>query len=249
MTKTLLASIALALSSVAAGAADLQVKAPMSYVTESWSGFYVGASAGVARHQATWNELSTTGDCITDGCSGTFILNKTGAIVGGLAGYNFQHRSFVFGVEVDGSWLDTDASQEWRPGRNHSAFQQGKIDGLVTLRGRAGLAVDATLLYLTVGLALANVRDSISMTAPTATIATNCSTTTAAANDDCSQWRAGWIAGGGVEHMFDPHWTGRLEVLYMDFGNETASGSWRGTQSESFSDSVVLARGAVAYKF
>ena len=35
----------------------------------------------------------------------------------------------------------------------------------------------------------------------------------------CSAWRAGWTAGAGVETAFAPHWTAKIEYLYVDLGN------------------------------
>jgi len=248
MLRILLATAALSVLPFAAGAADLAVKAPVVY--DNWGGFYFGGTVGVARHDATWNEIDNGGGCITDGCSGSFTLAKTGATFGALAGYNFQHRNFVYGIETDFSWLDTDASQEWRPGRNHSAFQNSVVNGLVTVRGRAGIAIDSTLLYLTAGIASANVKDSISLTFPTVSLATNCSgNNNNNGNNSCNSWRIGWVAGGGVEHMFNPHWTARAEVLYVDLGNSTANGTWRGIKTEGFSDTLVMARGGVAFKW
>jgi hypothetical protein len=33
--------------------------------------------------------------------------------------------------------------------------------------------------------------------------------------------RLGWIAGGGAEYMFAPHWTVKAEYLYYDLGSVT----------------------------
>jgi outer membrane immunogenic protein len=247
MLKNLLSVVALSVFPFAAGAADLTVKAP-PYIADSWSGFYIGGSVGVARHEATWNEIDNGFGCVTDGCSGTFTQNKSGVVLGVYGGYNFQIRSFVFGVEADGSWLDTDVSNNWRPGRNHAAIQNSTIDGIGTVRGRLGVAVDNAMMYVTAGVAFANVKDSLSLTAPVATIGSNCNGAVANTND-CGNWRTGWVAGGGVEYMFGHHWTARAEVLYIDLGNVTANGTWRGQQIENFSDTVVLARGGLAYKF
>jgi outer membrane immunogenic protein len=33
-------------------------------------------------------------------------------------------------------------------------------------------------------------------------------------------WRAGWVAGAGVEKMFAPHWSAKVEYLHYDLGNK-----------------------------
>ena len=37
------------------------------------------------------------------------------------------------------------------------------------------------------------------------------------------EWRTGWVAGVGVEKMFLPHWSAKIEYLHYDFGNTTSS--------------------------
>jgi outer membrane immunogenic protein len=40
-----------------------------------------------------------------------------------------------------------------------------------------------------------------------------------------SDTRVGWTAGGGVEWMFMPNWSAKVEYLYYDLGNVTPPGS------------------------
>ena len=35
------------------------------------------------------------------------------------------------------------------------------------------------------------------------------------------RWRDGWVAGGGVEKMFAPNWSVKIEYLHFDFGSHT----------------------------
>ena len=34
----------------------------------------------------------------------------------------------------------------------------------------------------------------------------------------------GWTAGGGVEWMFAPHWSAKVEYLYVDLSSNGATG-------------------------
>ena len=78
-----------------------------------------------------------------------------------------------------------------------------------------GLAVDNTLVYLTGGVALGEVK----------------SYTTGVANAGCLNYGAmndtkvGWVAGGGVEHKFNRNWAFKGEALYYDLGHQSATGT------------------------
>ena len=41
-----------------------------------------------------------------------------------------------------------------------------------------------------------------------------------------SDTRVGWTVGGGVEWMFIPNWSAKLEYLYYDLGSATTSGAY-----------------------
>ena len=75
-----------------------------------------------------------------------------------------------------------------------------------TVRGRAGYLVTPTLLlYGTAGFAYGDV---------TAFQRSNTST--------------GWTAGGGVEWLFAPHWSAKLEYLYVDLDSSGINGAFTG---------------------
>src|SRR5207302_5015181 len=81
---------------------------------------------------------------------------------------------------------------------------------LATFRGRMGWLVNrSVLLYGTAGLAVADLRtfDSVFFAAS--------GTTNSAAG---SQTRAGWTAGAGLEWMFMPRWSAKIEYLHVDLG-------------------------------
>jgi outer membrane immunogenic protein len=78
-----------------------------------------------------------------------------------------------------------------------------KLDWFGTARGRVGfLPTDRVLLYATGGLAYGQV----SATAPLIPLS-------------WGSTRAGWTVGGGAEAAIDPHWSVKLEYLYMDLGD------------------------------
>src|SRR5262245_3838294 len=111
-----------------AQAADMPIKAPR-YIepAANWSGWYIGAHAGVAWQQATESVYSD------------LSFNKSGFIGGGQLGYNWQHGNFVFGLESDISGLTGKNSDGY-------GFLSSSIRWLSTVRGRFGLAVGDTMV-------------------------------------------------------------------------------------------------------
>ena len=84
-----------------------------------------------------------------------------GFLAGGQVGINKQIASFVFGLEIDGSWADIKGSQTLSIGGPLIGVQvnqtaASKIDGLVTIAGRAGLAADRWFVFGKAGIAVAH---------------------------------------------------------------------------------------------
>jgi opacity protein-like surface antigen len=59
------------------------------------------------------------------------------------------------------------------------------------------------------------------------------------------------VVGGGIEHMWDQHWTVGLEGLFVDLGKSTASVTPLSgfTKSTTFSNQIVIGRVKLNYKF
>ena len=225
----LLASAAGALVAPVANAADLGVKAPPVSPVVSWAGWYIGGNLGAA-----WQH----GDNGVGGAS-SYSMNGTSFMGGAQIGYNWQHGHFVYGLEFDGSLLSKSVSQ------GHSYFQNSNtIEWLTTLRARMGLAVDDTMVYMTGGPALGGVKNELTFTSPSDP------------NKSSTKTRVGWAIGGGIEHMWDEHWTIGLEGLFVDLGRYGFSGytgncanSNGRTCPTSFSNQALIGRFKVNYRF
>ena len=104
-----------------------------------------------------------------------------------------------------------------------------------TIRGRIGYALGDTLLYTTGGFAWT--RDQLALSQ----IATG--------NADYPyQWRIGFAGGAGVEVPIAPHWTGKLEYLFTDFGSTGATFQTAGQRvNSSLTKSEV--RAGLNYRF
>lgn len=176
-------------------AADLIVDEPVA--TEAmaaaydWNGAYAGAFVG-------YGAGTTTFDFITPATS--VDISTSGWLVGGVLGANFQTGSFVLGVEGDVAWADISGSELCpNPGFDCSS----SINWLATLRGRAGFAADAFLLYATAGLAVGGVTSNDEF------------------NGDFDSTHVGWAAGAGVEVGVTENISLKAEYLYVDLGTQT----------------------------
>jgi outer membrane immunogenic protein len=208
MMKLLAVSIALAaLVGASAKAADTSMlKTPVPneppFAVYNWTGFYIGIQGG-----GGWARVEQT-DARPFGSDPYFA---TGATIGGTIGVNMQSGQIVLGLEGDGaaSWIE-ESSVGTSPffgncgGAPPRCF--ANLQALATLRGRAGLAMDNILPYLTGGLAVGSLHGEEGDVA--ANGAFGAGTTTV----------VGWTAGVGIEAMFNQNWSAKAEYLYVDFG-------------------------------
>jgi len=213
MRPNLFASTALTTSTVfMAGtvwAADLPVKAPSAPPAKarfSWNGCYVGLNAGAASNHIDQNVeipgVATFG-------SGGHNTSFTG---GGQVGCNLQFDpNWVVGLEGDISYLNGKRSQSFGyrfSGEDTVGSQDTTLRWLATLRGRFGYAWDRWFLYGTGGLAIGDVKSSVSASD---TVPTQYS-------GSYSAVRAGWTAGAGFEYAFAERLSLKLEYLHFDLG-------------------------------
>jgi len=254
------AAFACALST-SAFAADLPSrKAAPVYVPPPppvlWTGFYVGLNAG-----GTWDATSSTtisssgyvvpglfastptGLAAAATANGVFGTAASGFIGGGQVGYNWQFApAWVVGLEADIQGTTAQGTGNLSnaifvpqsPATVTTTLSATKsLDYLGTVRGRIGYLITPTLLfYGTGGLAYggANASGQIFglLTPPNYVPPFANAWSTAGSYSDT---RAGWTAGGGVEWMFLPNWSAKVEYLYYDLGSVTTN---LGTLSNSW---------------
>jgi len=232
-----------------AQAADLplQAAAPAYLPVANWTGPYVGAHLGVGR----MNETSrTTGGLDDDpGPCGQYNTSchasATGVVGGVEAGYDWQDRYFVYGVAADWTWTDLKQTQVRTSGTT-AWTHQAKIDWLASFRGRMGLAVDNTMVYVTGGLALGHLKSSSGTTCAT------CTTSSTSNYGGLNTTKVGWVMGAGVEHRLNRNWSFKAEGLYYDLGRESACGPGTdntGEHCSEFHHEVLVGRVGVNYRF
>ena len=131
---------------------------------------------------------------------------------GGQIGCNWQFDpSWVLGIEGDFNYLNAKRSQafgERFSGEDTVGTQETSLRWLATIRGRLGYTFDRWFLYGTAGLAIGNVKSSVSAsdTLPTQYAGSY------------SSDRTGWAAGLGFEYAFAERLSAKLEWLHYDLG-------------------------------
>lgn len=163
---------ALGLAVLAAGSAQAQQGYGAPQAANDWRGFYAGAHLG-------------------GGVGDANSANTSGLIGGAQAGVNFQSDQFVFGGEADASMSSID----------HKSFlTKYRQKWLASLRGRAGVALERTLIYGTLGVGFSGneYKD-------------------AAGKSSSSQ--PGLVAGAGAEFKMAPNLSLRGEFLHYNFSN------------------------------
>jgi outer membrane immunogenic protein len=214
----------------------------------TWTGFYVGGTAGYAN-----------GNHSSDDVAGAFLGypdltngQSQGFAGGGTLGVNLQSGRLVYGLETDLSWLTNKSSFVDPNGALNNFYPSAtnRLNYLGTVRGRLGLAVDNTLIYGTAGFAYASVEN-------TARYNSFYFPTNNTPNYDAKSTRFGWVIGGGVEHAFALNWTFKGEALYAQLQPNdviwTSPGSQvfpaNATYQEKFNASVTVIRAGLNYKF
>lgn len=207
----------------AASAADPGAQPPDVY---DWSGFYIGGHAGIASNDTAFTDRNY------EWYGKTFHLPGDGAAFGVQGGYNWQHGAAVLGIEGDFSGF---ANRRKATYFYYSAIEN-RLNWMATLRGRAGIGLDRTLVYFTGGLAVADFTRSWNEN-----------------GDPEDSWpdlggtKAGVIGGFGVEHAFSGRWSARFEGLFASFASNSATNE--DGREMATSDGVAIARLGLNYRF
>ncbi len=160
---------------------------------------------------------------------------------GGQIGYNWQIASWVFGIEAqfEGANLTKTVANPFTLG---FGSMTAKVDSYYTVAGRLGYAVDSWLPYIKAGYAGARLK-----------------TTDFDVFGDrlaSSNWRSGFIVGGGLEYGITQNWIVGVEYNYMDFGSKTFTANSTGpfvggNPPDTFKDKLTVqsVTGRLSYKF
>lgn len=223
---------ALGLSTAVASAADMApaYKAPpMAPVAAAynWTGFYIGGHVGYGWGHNSSNSFSTAG-VFLDSTAG----DSSGVFGGGQIGYNWQFSpNWLIGIEADGSASDISGTTSGCTATG-CASGAGKTDDFGTVRGRLGYVINNVLLYGTGGWAWSHSHTDRTITCvvagggvcpggPSPSPLTGMVSSSSGNN-------SGWVAGAGVEWMFAPNWTAKVEYQHLEFDNLSRDYSYAG---------------------
>ncbi|HLH97230.1 MAG TPA: carbohydrate porin [Xanthobacteraceae bacterium] len=217
-----LSTTAMVLASVGgAAAADLNFKAPPRSAPSAydWTGFYAGGHLGLAWGTSDWTSPPNSGS--VNMWQGLDIFKESGSFFGGIqVGYDkMLPNRVVLGAVADWSFppfpdpasgLTIGGISTLISPKNGLETYSESMLHFGTVRARLGYSPGNWLLYATGGFAFAY--DQLTLTQVSSGTA-----------DMPFLWRLGWAAGAGVEVPVVPHWTGGIEYLFADFGNQSVS--------------------------
>ena len=196
-----------------------------------WTGPYAGLNAGVAILDGDTSYVSPgfTG--------GSLDLSDAGFTGGGTLGYNWQHDTWVFGIEGDFNFLDVDDTTGLFNVKGTGSLR-ADYDWFATVRARAGMAWGNSLFYATGGVAFieSELRLNSALVAGTATVKD-------------TDVLTGFAIGGGIEHSFSQQWSAKAEYLYMNFESQSVSLAGPPSASARFEPELHVVRAGINYHF
>jgi outer membrane immunogenic protein len=243
MKKLLLSTVAVMSLASAAAAADLPARStlpafsPVSSFT--WTGFYIGAHAGYLWNDSDAKVVAVDGlalpmDVELDTIPRKLSVEQDGVMGGIQTGYNMQIGMFVVGVEADVSWTDVKGDETYSAldrflfvgqGIMTNTVVESELEWLATFRGRAGVAIDRALFFVTGGAAVGEVNNSFSINIPDAPAWVGGPYFSPNWNMGDTEW--GWTVGAGIEYAIANNISVKAEYLYYDLGDHRIHGTDR----------------------
>ncbi len=193
----------------------------------SWTGFYVGGTAGGA-----WGRFATTSSTFNPG-GGEFAPSsiaafnaagiqsiKPAGFTGGIeAGYNWQLGNVLLGVEGDLESFHLSGSANSGPlvypccaPSTFTVTSSARTNWLATVRGRLGYVAGDWLFFATGGAAFTTLHGTFGFSETFYGISELAPLSAA---------KSGYSVGGGVEAKLWSQWSAKVEYLHVDFGTVT----------------------------
>jgi outer membrane immunogenic protein len=253
MKKALAAVAALMMTTAAASAADMAVKARpvVPPVVWSWTGFYIGGHVG-----AGWGTTESTLTGASINPPGAFVpftlpfsqTSSSGFLGGVQAGVNWQTGWAVLGIQGDFAGADIEGTSPCLVVLGCTT----KTDWLASVTGRIGAVVlDRGLVYAKGGAAWMNSTHSVSLPAFGGGLGLVGDLTSREIT------HFGWTVGLGTEWMITPNWTAFIEYNYYDFDTKNygfplnlgAGAPVAVTINADLKNTLSVAKVGVNYKF
>ena len=188
-----------------AAAAILFAGSAASAEAHNWTGVYGGVFAAVNSTKTDTTDYWCWSACDAPETTDTMVS------AGLTLGYNRQiNTNFVIGVEADIATGSSSTETIFEGSRSYEWSTD--MNFVSTLRGRAGLTVDRTFLFVSGGLALAD----------TSLLARSSEGNEPGYRANYKGTLTGMVTGAGVEHAFSDKLSFKVEYLHADFGKKRA---------------------------
>ncbi|MBR0693497.1 outer membrane protein [Bradyrhizobium lablabi] len=203
-----------------------------------WNGFYLGVQGG-----GGWGNSDETFFLTPNSPAflGSQSFDTSGGFAGGVIGYNWQIGQTVLGIEGDYHWADISGRSAiiniGPPNLLDTYFTQLRSFG--DIKGRLGYAAGPALWFISGGAAVGELRHRYDA-------ALNGGLANTFAQTD-TRW--GWTAGAGVEYMFTPNWSGKIEYNYIDLGKSTIQYTPLIANRSEFNDTFHTVKVGLNYHF
>lgn len=155
-------------------------------------------------------EFNFTNSFDVTGSAASGFGELEGHHIGGRIGYDYQFGNLLVGGIVEGAWgtADDDGSGAF------TGFE-ADLKSIGTVRGRIGVIWDRFLIYGTGGAAFGELRLNSPAGRQEETL-------------------TGWIAGGGIEYMWNEHRSIRFEFTHLELEEENFGGNTLGVEGQLF---------------
>jgi outer membrane immunogenic protein len=199
-----------------AGGKEMKQVAPAPAPECNWTGFYVGVHVG-----GEWGHSEDTDFDWNFGPSPfaekPWGYDESGVVAGGQIGYNYQWHWLVVGIEGDLGYMNLDGSGVEPGSLGGDTVGKTESDFYTTIDGRLGFAFGKWLFYGMGGAIGVNYDKRVVDDCDTGP----CGPGLIDAHEKDFTW--GWNAGGGIEYMFNCHWTIKVEYLRFELDRDTFS--------------------------
>ena len=172
-----------------------------AFAQDQWDGFFLGIHSGAVDSYSTIRDEDGN---VLDADGGTLFTNDMTGLIGIHGGYNWQYGNRVFGIEADYSWTSAGRSREFDATDHTASFD---LDGFGSIRGRAGVAVDNTFIFLLGGIGFVDASASASDNFP--------------GEDAEASNPVAFVAGAGAEFKIRNNLSARAEFLQYFWGDQT----------------------------
>ena len=210
-------AIALVLAgSVLAGpepATGKEMVAPAPAPECDWTGFYLGINGGFFWARSVTIDVGDPADGFQETRGTSVELQDTGVIGGGQIGYDWQFNRFVLGVEAGAGGLDFDQS-DFQYGGNDN-FAHAKYDAYARFTGRVGWTWNKLLFYGEGGVGWVNILNEAADL--------DGHSFDRSSYSSHRDFEFSWIAGGGIEWMWNCNWS--LKAQYDYYGIDDSHSS------------------------